>query len=254
MIKYLTKIIPFIIVIFLSSLKIEIGNAQNIPLVADLSEHLVAISTGFKGSQVLLFGSTDGSGEVVIIVRGPTHNHSVLSKRKIGPIWINSEEIIVENIPSFYRIVSNKDPKKFIPQKILSRYQIGLDNMRFSFKDNNLSNARRLEYEKAIIRLNTKTGHYSQSTGNISLLANKLFRTELTFPPNVPTGTYFVEVYLIRNEDVVSAEIIPLTVSKIGIGAEIYDFAHKISAAYGLFAIILAVVAGLIAEAAFRRI
>ena len=33
------------------------------PLVADLSNHLIAITTGFTGAQVLLFGATDGPGD-----------------------------------------------------------------------------------------------------------------------------------------------------------------------------------------------
>ena len=45
--------------------------AQESALVADLSQHLVAITTGFAGTDVLLFGATEGEGEVVVIVRGP---------------------------------------------------------------------------------------------------------------------------------------------------------------------------------------
>ncbi len=229
-------------------------NAQTIPLVADLSEHLVAISTGFEGSKVLLFGSTDGTGDVVIVIRGPTETKKVLSKKKIGPIWINTNEVIVEDIPSFYRVVSIRSPKDFIPEQILKRYQIGLDNLQFKFKNNKITEENKKEYEDAIVRLKMKMGKYQEDKGNISLLANKLFRTELLFESNVPTGTYLVEVYLIRNNEVISAEIIPLSVSKIGLGAEIYDFAKKVSAAYGLFAIMIAIMAGLFAEAAFRRI
>ena len=40
-------------------------------LVAALSNHLVAISTGFSGTDVLLFGAIDGTGDVVVVVRGP---------------------------------------------------------------------------------------------------------------------------------------------------------------------------------------
>ncbi len=38
-------------------------------LVADLSRHLVAISTGFAGTDVLLFGDTEGKGDLVVFVR-----------------------------------------------------------------------------------------------------------------------------------------------------------------------------------------
>ena len=64
---------------------------------------------------------------------------------------------------------------------------------------------------------------------------------------------YFVEIYLFRDGDVASAEIVPLSISKVGLGAEIYDFAHNLAPLYGLLAIALAVLAGLGAEAAFRR-
>ncbi len=252
--KKKSNLIFIITSLILLNINIKYTNGQTIPLVADLSEHLVAISTGFEGSNVLLFGSTDGTGDVVIIIRGPTETKKVLSKKKLGPIWVNTNEIIVENVPSFYRVVSIRPPKDFIPDQILKRYQIGLENLKFEFKDDEISEDKKREYKNAIIRLQMETGKYQEDKGNISLLANKLFRTELSFASNVPTGTYLVEVYLIRNNEVISAEIIPLSVSKIGIGAEIYDFAQKVSAAYGLFAIIIAIMAGLFAEAAFRRI
>ena len=46
-------------------------------LVADLSEHLIAITTGFTGTEVVMFGATEGSGDVVIIVRGPLSDATV---------------------------------------------------------------------------------------------------------------------------------------------------------------------------------
>ena len=41
-------------------------------LVAALSNHLVAITTGFSGTDVLLFGATDGTGEVQTEERSET--------------------------------------------------------------------------------------------------------------------------------------------------------------------------------------
>ena len=40
-------------------------------LVADLTSHLIAITTGFTGASVVLFGATDGPGNVIVAVRGP---------------------------------------------------------------------------------------------------------------------------------------------------------------------------------------
>ena len=69
----------------------------------------------------------------------------------------------------------------------------------------------------------------------------------------MPTGTYQVQVYLIRDGAVVNAQTTPLIVSKIGLEAEIFDFAHNNSALYGVVAILLALVAGWLAHIAFRK-
>lgn len=228
--------------------------AQSVPLVADLSNHLVAITTGFTGTDVLLFGATDGPGDVVIVVRGPSIDLTLREKQRAGPIWANDGLVTFMDVPSFYRVASNRTVEDFAPERLRSRYQIGLDNLRLRTQEVDIDGGSPVgEYEKALIRLKTRQGLYEESVGNVNLMANRLFRTELHFPANVPTGTYFVEIYLFRNGDVTSAEIVPLNISKIGLGAEVYDFAHNYAPLYGILAIVIAVLAGWAAEAILRR-
>lgn len=231
----------------------RLAEAQSVPLVADLENHLVAITTGFTGTDVLLFGATDGPGDVVILVRGPAEDISVRRKERFGPIWANAESIELRDVPSFYSVASNGVPEDFASFRIRERYQIGLENLRLTFADQRVPEEVQAEYREAVLRLNQDRDLYNAEIGSVSLLANRLFRTELHFPANVPTGIYFVEIYLFRDGDVASAEIVPLSISKIGIGAELYDFAHNMGPLYGLVAIIIAVLAGWAAEAAFRR-
>jgi len=229
------------------------AKSQDAPLVADLSDHLVAITTGFRGADVLLFGSTNGPGDIIVVVRGPPQNIKIRQKERFGPIWVNKEEVKIVGAPSFYWIASNKEPSALTKENILARYQIGLENLRFKFENQTTESKQLIKYTDAFIRLKKEKSHYDANFFSLSLLGNRLFRTEISFPANVPTGTYLIEVYLLRKGEVVSAEIIPLSISKIGVGAEIYEFAQNFSAAYGLIAIVLAVIAGLAAEAIFRN-
>ena len=50
-------------------LSVPAGAPKANTLVADLSRHLVGISTGFAGTDVLLFGATESKGDVLVIVR-----------------------------------------------------------------------------------------------------------------------------------------------------------------------------------------
>jgi uncharacterized protein (TIGR02186 family) len=229
------------------------ARAQEAPLVADVSENLVAITTGFTGKDVLLFGATDGPGDIAVVVKGPSRDITVRRKGRFGPVWMNAESATFRDVPSFYRIASSRPLEEFAPPNLLSRFQIGMGNLRLEVENEALPAEQLAEFRQALVRLKTAEGLYDEGLGAVNTTSNRLFRTQIHFPANVPTGTYIVEVYLFRNGTVASAEIVPFNISKIGFGADVYDFAHDFAPLYGLLAIALAVAAGWAASAAFRR-
>lgn len=228
--------------------------AFEVPLMADLSSHLVAITSRFIGTDVLLFGATDGPGDIVVVVTGPMRDETVRRKKRVGPIWLNTDEVTLTAMPSYYRVVSSRPIEEFVPQALLTREQIGLENIRMLTADENIPLEELAQFRSALIRLKTTQNLYAQGIGDINMMSNRLFRTDLHFPSNVPTGTYNVEVFLFRDGQVASAQIVPLNISKIGVGADIYDFAHNLAPLYGLLAVLLAAGAGWAASAVFRRV
>ena len=233
----------------------ETSKVPDVPLVADLSSHLVAITTGFTGTNVLLFGATNGPGDIAVVVRGPAKNEVVRRKGRFGPIWANASAVMFDQVPSYYRVASSRPLEEFAPQMLLSSRKIGIDTIRMMTADESVTSEQMTEFRKALVRLKADDNLFDQSVSDITLMSNRLFRTELHFPANVPTGTYMVEVYLFRDGQITSAEIVPLNISKIGIGADIYDFAHgRFAFFYGLLAVILAAGAGWAASAIFRRV
>jgi len=223
------------------------------PLVVDLSDHLVAITTAFSGTNVLLFGATDGPGDVVMVVRGPHTRKVVRKKALIGFIWANRDSVTYENVPAFYQVFSSRPLDEIAPRSVLSRLQIGTENLSFIKVDQNVTDSFVPGFRAALVRLKQKEALYGVGTLPVTLLANRLFKAELHFPANVPTGAYSVEVYLIRNGNVVSGKITPLVISKIGLGAEIFDLAQQQAPLYGLAAIALAVATGWMAAVALRK-
>ena len=237
----------------LLSLVAASARADDVPLVADLSSHLVAITAGFTGTDILLFGSTDGPGDIVVVVRGPAGDVNIRRKERLGPIWVNASSVTAHDAPSYYRMASSRPLNEFVSDQLKERYQLGLANLRLNTSDEKFSADEMAQFRTALVRLKTADGLYGEDLGAVNMMSNRLFRTELHFPANVPTGTYLVEVYLFREGAVTSAEIVPFTVSKLGIGADVYDFAQNYGALYGLFAVLIAIVAGYAASAAFKR-
>jgi uncharacterized protein (TIGR02186 family) len=223
------------------------------PLVADLSDHLIAITTGFTGAQVLLFGATDGPGDVVVVVRGPTGRAIVRRKDRIFGIWLNNASRDFAEVPNFYAVASSRPLDQLLPQPVAEKYNIGLDNLSIR-PISDVGSAATADMLKALNRIKIDEALYQPAAGRVTFLGDRLFRVDFHFPANVPTGSYLVEVLLIRDGVIASAQTTPLVVSKIGVGADIFEFAHRHSAAYGIICIVIALLAGWAAHLAFRRV
>lgn len=222
------------------------------PLIADLSNHLIAITTGFSGTDVLMFGATDGPGDIVVTVRGPATDVAVRRKARVFGVWINHDTLEFGSVPAYYAIASNRPVEDFLDPVLQARQRIGLDNLMLALPEADPAEVE--TFRRALIRTKQQQALFAASVGKVSFLGNQLFRTELHFPSNVPVGSYLVEVLLVRNGAVVSAQTTPLVISKIGVGAEIFRFAHVHSFGYGLGAIAAALLLGWIAYLGFRRL
>jgi uncharacterized protein (TIGR02186 family) len=222
-------------------------------LVADLSSHLIAITTGFTGTDVVLFGAVDGEGDVAVVVQGPEGEVTVRHKDRVAGIWINTDEIAFARVPAFYTVALSAPLDGVVPPAVLQRHEIGLDYIRLA-PTQKTDNAEKLaEYRAALIRNKQRMGLYTTEPGEVSFLGQRLFRTRIYFPANVPTGTYTASVFLIRDGDVVSAQTTPLLVSKIGFSANVTEFAQRQSVFYAVLSIMLAVTAGWLAGIIFRK-
>ncbi|WP_341909291.1 TIGR02186 family protein [Ferrovibrio terrae] len=222
------------------------------PLITDLSSHLIAITSSFTGTELLLFGAIDEPGDVVVVVRGPTATSVVRRKRPTLGFWLTRRSESFDNVPAYYAVASSKPLKDIAPNSLLQRLQIGTETLRFRY-----IGTRRpedvAEYHKAIVRRKLGDGLYRESIGAIDFLGPKLFRTEISFPSTVPVGTYQTEVYLIRDNRIVAAQSTPLFIDKQGVEQQVFDFSRQEPAVYGLVAVLLAVMSGWLAAVAFRR-
>ena len=222
-------------------------------LVADLSQHLVGITRGFAGADVLLFGAVEGHGDVVVITRGPERPAVMHRKSRILGVWANTASMTFDRVPSFYAIASSRPLEEIAPATVLARNEMGVERLRLVLARAKASPNVAAEWRAGLIRNFQKSGLYANSVRNVTFLGNRLFRTRITLPSNVPTGTYQVQVFLLVDGRVVSAQTTPLSVSKIGGEAVVFDFAYNQPAMYGLIAIALALMAGWFAHLAFRK-
>lgn len=225
-------------------------------LVADISSHLIAVTTGFAGAELVLFGATDRAGDVVIAVSGPPKR--VVARRKINllGIWVNGPAMGFVDVPSFYSLASSKPLAEITRGETLQRYGIGTAYLPIQPEQTNAPRRRpeiEAQFREAVIRAKERSALYTQNETAVTFVGNTLFRTNVVFPSNVPIGDYTIEVFLFRNGQLVSTQETPLEVSRVGFSAGVFEFANNNAFAYALVALILAVSLGWAINFVFRR-
>lgn len=222
------------------------------PVVVDLSKDFVAITAGFTGTEVLLFGATTGIGHVVVVVVGPSESATIRLKEKFAGIWINGPAVTFKNVPAFYQVLSTDTLDEWLPLPVREANQIGVEYLKIQ-PSGDVGSATAAEFRNALIRNKQAIGHYGKIEGRLNMIGGRLFRSTVYFPADVPVGVYEINTYHVVDGRITSTQTTPLTISKIGLEANIYRIAHQNGALYGLAAIVIAVLAGLGGNALFRR-
>ncbi|MEZ5647662.1 MAG: TIGR02186 family protein [Alphaproteobacteria bacterium] len=222
-------------------------------LVADISDHLIAITTGFTGADVLLFGAVEEDSAIVVTIRGAEQDIVVRRKSRVGGIWINSTGTTFTHVPSFYTLAATAPLENLAPDSLRERHQIGLDKLILPQQGAHTTEEAHT-FREALIRLQQQRDRYSQASTQITFIGQRLFRVNLHFPANLPTGQYLIEVFQIKDGEVKNVQTTPLIVSQVGTSAEIQRFAYRHSILYGLIAVAVAIVAGLLGALIFRKV
>ena len=223
--------------------------------VYDLSSRLIAITTAFAGTQVLLYGAAPASGgAIAVVVRGPTRDTTVRRKSRVGPIWLNTSSLAFRAVPSFYAVATSEPLDELAGPNTLARHELGAERLRLVPVEAEGFAADEIErFRSALIRTRQRNGLFSAEPGTVSFLGDALFRTRIVFPANVPPGDYQVQVLQLADGEVTGAQTSTLEIAKMGIEADLFDFSLHRPALYALASIVLAVTAGWTANALFRR-
>lgn len=246
------RLAGLIVAALLAAYSASPGRAQ--PLIADLSQHLVAITTGFTGSDVLVFGAVEGKGDVVVVVQGPAEDVVVRRKGRVSGVWVNRDSLTFAGAPSFYAVAATGPLAKIVPDAIARQEQIGVGYLRLKLKEGSRARAGDLKsFRAALVRLRARSQLYPKQVFPVTLIGNRLFRATLHFPANVPTGTYTVRFYLLRDGKIIGGSSSPLYVNKTGMNAELTAFAHEQSVLYGLLAVLVAGFLGWLGAVVLRR-
>ena len=230
-------------------------------IVAGLSQNRVSITADFSGSEILVYGAVkrdapqpEGSKlDVVITVEGPTTPVTVRKKERRAGIWVNTETVQIGAAPSFYAIATTGPLTEVLSETENLRHQITIPR---AIRAVGISDQAKDApgFVDALIRIRRAEDLYRLTERTVRLSEQTLFRADVILPANLTEGAYRVRIFLTRDGTVVDTLERRINVRKEGLERYLFNLSREQPLIYGLLSLLIAVVAGWGASAAFRLI
>ncbi len=248
---------PLVIVLVLI---LTVLPARGSEIIGALSQNRVSLTANFSGSEILIFGAIRhatalGEGEpdydIIITIEGPRHPVSIWRKARTLGIWTNVESVSMGSVPSFHAVATTAPLERILTAEEIAEHRIStVHAIRPEQATGDVADID--SFTEALIRLRAREGAYQALDRWIFLDRNVLFRTTVALPANLTEGGYTTRMYLVRDGEVVHQYRTAIFVRKEGLERWLHQLAYDRPLVYGLLALIIALVAGWGASAAFR--
>lgn len=249
----------------------SVATLEQVRVAAALTDARVLVDSSFTGASIVLYGAvfnpTGQPADVVVVVRGPDGPVRLVKKTRNLGFWLNSRPVLFEGAPGFYMTASTRPLSDIADFGQLRRLGVGVNHLRINAPEESRTVTRYgvrdvvvsrlgedyLDWRRAVIRLREAAALYNTDPAGVQFVDEGLFRAEVELPAVAPTGQYFAEVWLFQDGEPVSVSNLTLTVEKVGIEREIFEFAHRRPWSYGILVVLLAAFTGWAASRLFRR-
>jgi uncharacterized protein (TIGR02186 family) len=227
-------------------------------IVAGLSQSRIAITADFTGEELMIYGAVKreapppaGRLDVIVTVEGPSAPVTVRRKERRWGIWVNADSVRVDAAPTLYAVASTGPLAEILSDTEDLRWRISVPR---AIRAVGLSAeaADAPAFVAALLRLRAAEGRFHAPGRGVLLAEDTLFRTDLRLPPDLTEGDYRVRLFLLRGGRVVDMAEQAIPVRKEGLERAIFALSRSQPLLYGVLSVLLAVVAGWGASAAFR--
>ncbi len=217
----------------------------------------IAIGAVYDGGEVQVSGQLPVDCEAVVRVMGERSDLHLKKKGKVGGLlWMNLDTITVQNVPAVFIIQTAKEMNQILGPNAGSSNarKLGLEYLQEETRILPDSPDKAALF-KEFMKLKQSEGLYSSGKDLLRYgktgATEKSFEVKVPIPARFPPGSYQVEVYAVNAGEIKGQASQPLEVKLVGLPALLFSFSFQNAALYGLFAVVVALVAGLVIGVVF---
>lgn len=230
------------------------AKAEKAPFTFALADDAVRITTGFTGTELVVFGMTDTDGTVILLLEGPHKAAMVRRKEAILGAWVNRGWLYFDDVPVYYDFASSQDTDEALPDEgTRKNLLVGLDALNHKPRKKRYDDKTVETFQKALIRNKQAENLYPKEPKKVKFLADGFFTAKFHVPANVPSGNYKIRGFLVQNGQVVHEHVQDVDIGLEGFSSRLYVFSKDYAFFYGLLCVVLAVMAGWLSNALVRR-
>jgi uncharacterized protein (TIGR02186 family) len=219
-----------------------------VPVTLVATESVIRITPTYRGELVRLVGTAPAACAVVVQLTSGREDLVCSRRGKVGPFWLSVGRVHFRGVPLMYKVNSSEPLNEVVDGDERLRYGLGRRALKASVSappgpDGDL-------YLDELIRGLQRERLYDFEEGAVDREGDS-FRTTFFWPPDAPSGRYFVEAYAVRAGRVVGSARTEVDVRTVGIEAWVRALARTHGLLYGLLSVGLAGVTGLAASLVF---
>lgn len=216
------------------------------PLALQVWPDLVEIGAFFNGRDVKVSGTIPSGAQAVVEITGPAAAERLVRKGRRGGLWMNVGALEVQGAPSLYLAASTspsllKDP----PAGAVWGYPALKQQIRFTGQ---MSPEERDQFLDQFFQLKESEEIYGVSPGGLKIKAGpqnlQTVTGRIPLPTKVKPGVYRVCLTVVQGDQVIGQQCRDLKVVMVGFPAMMASLAYGHGAAYGILAVVIAIVTG----------
>lgn len=270
-------------VAFLAPVSLHGAPASRSPAPSiELSPETIRMGAFYAGARVRIEGTTPPGTDVVVVIRGTEEAEFFNRKARVGPVWVNVDRVHVAGVPSLFLRLGGGDVHALLDPASIEAYQ--LDDSAIESRMSCRSHCKcragaptphgsapaapcptgvepdagyaellrssylALKAQEGTFQVHPEAVRVADSAARV-----RRYTAELDWPRKARPGSYRVEALACRERAVIGRSSAVLQVVEVGFPARVGALAETHPGAYGLAAIVAAVLAGLAMDTLVRR-
>jgi uncharacterized protein (TIGR02186 family) len=219
-----------------------------------LAPNVILMGATYNGTTLLVSGTIPKDAEPFVRVTGEPEDVKLKKKgRALGLLWMNLGSVNICQAPNVFFLCPSKALQT--NQENWHRLGLGFEALKGRVgvtpasedKDALFKEFMKLKESKELYAVYENAIAYGSTSGSM-----KPFSATVRIPSDMPQGVFKIEVFAIRDDAVLATGTQEMKVAEVGLPAMMSSMAFHHGTLYGIVAVMVAILAGLLTGVVFK--